>query len=197
MFTGITTDLGRVRSLTNGDGRRLTVTTRYDTEPIALGASVACSGVCLSVVEKGSGWLAFDVSDETLRRTTIADWRAGDGVNLEQALRVGDELGGHMVLGHVDDVGEIGERVAEGESVHMSISVPERLSGFIAEKGSLAVDGVSLTVGRVGGHTFEVTLISHTVRSTAIEEKRVGDKVNIEVDTIARYVARIMSVSAE
>ena len=195
MFTGITTDLGRVRSLTLRGDTRLTVKTCYDTKAIALGSSISCSGVCLSVVDRGNDWLGFDVSAETLDRTTIAKWRAGNPVNLERALRLGDELGGHLVSGHVDGVGEIHERVPEGTAVRMVFTAPESLSRFIAEKGSLSLDGVSLTVGEVRGLKFEVTLIPHTLRCTAFGEKQVGDRVNIEADMIARYVARLVTES--
>ncbi len=193
MFTGITTDLGRVRSLTHQGETRLNVLTCYDTGAVAIGSSVSCSGVCLSVVDKGDDWLGFDVSAETLERTTVAKWRVGDPVNLERALRLGDELGGHLVSGHVDGVGEIRERVPEGTAARMVFTAPKNLSQFIAEKGSLSVDGVSLTVGKVRGHNFEVTLIPHTLRCTTFGEKQAGDQVNIEVDMIARYVARLMT----
>ena len=193
MFTGITTDLGRVRSPARDADPRLEVMTCYNTETIALGSSISCSGVCLSVVEKGADWIGFDVSSETLERTTVAEWQVGGLVNLEGALRIGDELGGHLVSGHVDGVGEIRERVAEGEAARMVVAAPENLTQFIAEKGSVALDGVSLTVGKVRGRDFDVMLIPHTLRCTSFGEKQAGDRVNIEADMIARYVARLMS----
>ncbi len=190
MFTGITSDLGRVRSIAGDSDVRIILETGYDTGPIAEGASVACSGVCLSVVAKGTDWLGFDASAETLQRTTLGGWRAGTRVNLEQALRVGDELGGHFVLGHVDSVAVISERASVGESERFLISTPESFARFVAEKGSVTLDGVSLTVNKVRGAVFEVNVIPHTLRVTTFGRARENDLVNLEVDVIARYLAR-------
>ena len=187
MFTGIISDRGEVRSI--GDGR-LVIATAYDVASVAIGASVACSGVCLTVVEKAADWLAFDVSAETLARTTLGDWRAGAAVNLERPLTLGDELGGHMVLGHVDGVARVDASVTEGDSRRLSLTAPEALAGFIAAKGSLALDGVSLTVNRVEGCVFAVNIIPHTGRVTSLGRSQAGDRVNLEVDVLARYVVR-------
>ncbi len=192
MFTGIITDLGRVRSITSGRGKdtRLVVETRYDTAEIALGASIACSGACLTVVEKAPGWFAVDVSAETLSRTSLGTWRAGTKVNLERALRMGDELGGHLVLGHVDGVARLVSTTPEGESLRLVIEAPAPLGRFIAEKGSVALDGVSLTVNEVGPASFGVNIIPHTQRETSLGGLKPGDTLNLEIDLLARYVAR-------
>ena len=191
MFTGIITDLGEVRSIERAGETRLVVATAYDVESIALGASVGCSGACLTVVDKGADWMAFDVSDETLGCTTLGDWRAGSRVNLERPLTAGDELGGHIVQGHVDGVASIVECEPVGESRRIAFAAPGNLARFIAAKGSLAIDGISLTVNRVEGSVFEVNIIPHTLRLTTLGEAAVGGRVNLEVDTLARYVARL------
>ena len=191
MFTGIITDLGEVRSVEKRGGTRLAVTTAYETGSIEIGASIACSGACLTVVDKGADWFAADVSAETLNCTTLGTWRAGTRVNLERPLRLGDELGGHIVLGHVDGVARIVSREPEGESVRLAFAVPDALSGFIAAKGSVTLDGVSLTVNRVEDSRFEVTLVPHTLRCTAFGAARPDDHVNLEIDMLARYIARI------
>lgn len=192
MFTGIITDLGAVRSIeTDGGDTRLTIATAYDVAGIDRGASIACCGACLTVVEKGDDWLAFDVSGETLGCTTLGDWRVASQVNLERPLKVGDELGGHIVLGHVDGVGEITECEPVGDSRRLVFSAPEDLARFIAAKGSVAVDGVSLTVNRVEGRGFEVNIIPHTLAVTTLGNAAVGGRVNLEIDTLARYVARL------
>ena len=157
---------------------------------IAIGASVACSGVCLTVVEKNADWLAFDVSSETLYRTTLGAWRVGVGINLERPLALGDELGGHMVLGHVDGVARVEASEPVGDSRRLSISAPEALAGFIAAKGSVALDGVSLTVNQVENTVFEVNIIPHTLAVTTLGGLAAGDRVNLEIDILARYVAR-------
>ncbi len=191
MFTGIITDLGKVRTVEASGDTRLAIDTAYDTGTITIGASIACSGACLTVVETGPGWFAADVSDETLRCTTLGAWSVGTVVNLERSLAVGDELGGHMVLGHVDGVGEIVERAPAGDSVRFAVAAPEELAHFIAVKGSVAVDGISLTVNAVEGVRFEVNIIPHTLTETTLGNTREGDSVNLEVDVIARYVARL------
>jgi len=192
MFTGIISDLGSVRAVERGaDEARLAIDTAYDTDAIAIGASIACSGACLTVVETGPGWFATEVSAETLDRTTLGDWRPGTPVNLERPLKASDELGGHIVLGHVDGVGAVIERTPVGGSARFVIHAPEALAPLIAAKGSVAVDGVSLTVNRVEGCRFEVNIIPHTLSCTTFGTLDRDDRVNLEVDVLARYVARL------
>jgi riboflavin synthase len=190
MFTGIISDLGELRAIEGDTDKRLVIATSYATESIAIGASVACSGVCLTVVEKNGDWLAFDVSAETLACTTLGEWKVGDPVNLERPLTLGDELGGHMVLGHVDGVARVEASEPVGDSRRLSISAPEALAGFIAAKGSVALDGVSLTVNQVENTVFEVNIIPHTLAVTTLGGLAAGDRVNLEIDILARYVAR-------
>jgi len=192
MFTGIITDLGRVRSLTPGGATRIVIETSYDSASIAHGASIACSGVCLSVVDKGPGWFAVEASAETLSRTTIGAWRPGSPVNLERPLRLGDELGGHMVAGHVDGVGEVILRRPDGASLRFRFRAPADLARFVASKGSIAVDGVSLTVNEVEDAVFGVNIIPVTQQETNFGSLAVGDRVNLEIDLLARYLARLM-----
>ncbi len=191
MFTGIVTDLGAVRSVEKRGDSRFLIATGYDMEGVAIGASIACSGACLTVVDKGPDWFATDVSAETLARTTLGDWGPGTRVNLERPLRAGDELGGHIVLGHVDGVGKIAGREPVGDSVRLEIAAPDSLARFIAEKGSIAVDGIALTVNRVAGARFEVNVIPHTLACTTLGAAALGARVNLEVDVLARYVARL------
>ncbi|MBL8702496.1 MAG: riboflavin synthase [Alphaproteobacteria bacterium] len=200
MFTGIITDIGVVRAVApRGAARdmRLTIATTWPTAGITLGASVACAGCCLTVVEKGPDWLAFEASAETLARTTLGSWQAGTRVNLERPLRVGDELGGHIVAGHVDAVGRVAECRPEGGSLRLAFDVPATLGGYVAKKGSVAVDGVSLTVNEVddrraeGTTRFTVNIIPHTQAVTTLGALAPGAAVNVEVDTLARYVARM------
>lgn len=195
MFTGIVTGLGTVRSvvpLDAGADMRLVIETPWpDTASIPVGASIACSGCCLTAVELGPDWFAVTASAETLSKTTLGGWKPGTQVNLERPLRVGDELGGHIVAGHVDGVGEVLAAVPDHGSTRWTFLVPEALARFIAPKGSVAVDGVSLTVNEVEGATFGVNIIPHTAEVTRFGSLRVGDAVNIEVDTVARYVARL------
>ncbi|MBL28306.1 MAG: riboflavin synthase [Rhodospirillaceae bacterium] len=195
MFTGIITDLGRIRAVERRDDTRMVVETRFPTEEIAIGASVACSGACLTVVERGPGWFAVDVSDETLSCTTLADWRVGTKVNLERALRVGDELGGHLVTGHVDGVGAIAARTPTGGSIVFSVDFPTELRAYIAAKGSIAVDGVSLTVNHVAEDRFSVNIVPHTQQETTFGVLEPGARVNLEVDMLARYVSRYLSAT--
>jgi riboflavin synthase len=192
MFTGIITDIGRVRAIEPGGDPRYTIETRHDTTKIALGASIACSGCCVTVVDKGPGWFAVQVSAETLSLTTLGNWREGTRLNLELALKVGDELGGHILSGHVDGVGRIVARGLENDSVRYSIEVPPELARFIARKGSVAVNGVSLTVNEVEGNRFGVNIIPHTQAETTFDEAMVGDPANLEIDMLARYVARLL-----
>lgn len=192
MFTGIITDLGRVRSIETEGDTRIEIETTYETGLISIGASIACSGVCLTVIERALGWFAVQASAETLSCTTLGDWRAGTPVNLERALRLGDELGGHLVSGHVDGVGTILSITPEGDSRRFVFEAPPPLARFIAPKGSVAIDGISLTVNEVAGGRFGVNIIPHTWTVTNLGAARAGDRVNLEIDLIARYVARLM-----
>jgi riboflavin synthase len=192
MFTGIITDLGRVRSLSPGGATRIVIETKYDSASIGHGVSIACSGVCLSVVDKGPGWFAVEASAETLSRSTIGGWRPGSPVNLERPLKLGDELGGHMVAGHVDGVGETLERRPDGASLRFRFRAPPELARFIASKGSIAVDGVSLTVNEAEGADFGVNIIPVTRRETSFGGLAAGDRVNLEIDLLARYLARLV-----
>lgn len=191
MFTGIITDVGRVRSIEQRGDTRLVLETRYDMATVDMGASIACNGACLTVVDKGEGWFAVDASAETLNMTVLGTWKAGDPVNLERALKVGDELGGHIVSGHVDGVGVIVSRRSEGGSVRFTIEVPSDLAPFVASKGSVTMNGVSLTVNEVDGNRFGVNLIPHTLENTTFGDASPGDRINVEIDMLARYVARL------
>ena len=193
MFTGIVTDVGSVRAVTGVEGgdRRLEIETAYDTETIAIGASIACSGPCLTVVDKGPGWFAVDVSGETAGRTTVGGWQAGTRVNLERALRLGEEVGGHLVTGHVDGLGVVEAVTPDGGSLRLSVCAPTGLEKLIAAKGAIALDGVSLTVNEVDGGAFGVNLIPHTRAATTLDARAPGDRLNLEIDLIARYVARL------
>lgn len=194
MFTGIVTDVGEVRSVARGAvDARIVIGTSYDTATIEIGASVACSGACLTVVERGTGWLAVEAVAETLARTKLGGWRAGSRVNLERSLRLGDELGGHMVSGHVDGLAALIARAPDGQSVRMTFRAPAPLARLVAEKGSVALDGVALTVTEVAGECFGVSLIPHTLAVTTLGGLGVGDVVNLEIDLIARYVARLLT----
>ena len=197
MFTGIITDLGRIRSVERKGDTRFVFQTGAGTADLALGASVACSGACLTVVDKGPDWFAADVSAETLSKTTLGGWAEGRTVNLERALKLGDELGGHLVSGHVDGAGRLCSREAEGDSLRLVFEAPAELGRCIAPKGSVAVDGVSLTVNEVedldGGATrFGVNIIPHTAQETTLGALRDGDPVNLEIDLLARYVQRLL-----
>ena len=192
MFTGIVTDLGRVRAVLPGGDTGYEIETRYDTSTIAIGASIACSGVCLTAIELGTGWFRVQASAETLARSTLGAWRVGTPVNLERSLKIGDELGGHLVAGHVDGVGQLASMREEGDSVRLVFEAPMALAPGIATKGSIAVDGVSLTVNEVTGARFGVNIIPHTRAVTSLGSLKVGDPVNLELDLIARYVARLM-----
>jgi riboflavin synthase len=191
MFTGIVTDVGRVRAVrdTNRD-RRFEIETAFDTATIDIGASISHGGCCLTVIEKGEGWFAVEVSGETLAVSTLGDWREGRRVNLERAARVGDELGGHIVSGHVDGVGEVLSVGVEGGSHRVRIRAPRPLHRFIAPKGSITVEGVSLTVNDVEEDVFGVNLIPHTWDVTTLGELAPGARVNLEIDMLARYLAR-------
>jgi len=191
MFTGIVTDVGRVRAISRQGDTRLEIETAYDTAGGEIGASICCSGACLTVVDKGPGWFAVDASAETLSRTNLGAWAEGSPVNLERALKVGDELGGHIVTGHVDCMAEVLEQHAEGDSIRIRFRLPHDYARYVASKGSLAIDGVSLTVNEVDGDCFGVNIIPHTQAQTTFGTLRVGTRVNVEVDVLARYVARL------
>jgi riboflavin synthase len=192
MFTGIITDVGRILAIEPDGDPRYRIETRYDTASIALGASVAHSGVCLTVIATGPGWFDVQVSAETLAVTSAKHWVVGTRLNLERALKVGDELGGHIVSGHVDGIGRIVERHGDHESVRFTVEVPAALERLVARKGSIAIDGVSLTVNEVEGARFGINVIPHTQEMTTFGELKVGDEVNLEVDMLARYVARLI-----
>jgi len=192
MFTGIVTDLGRVRTVAPGAITRFVFDTGYDTAGIAPGASIACSGCCLSVVDKGPGWFAVEASAETLAVTTLATWGPGKPVNFERPLKLGDELGGHLVSGHVDGVATVVERRPDGASLRFEVLAPAPLARFIAAKGSVALDGVSLTVNEVAGERFGVNIIPITQRQTNFGALWPGDRVNLEIDLVARYLARLL-----
>lgn len=196
MFTGIVTDVGRVRSVraTNRD-RRFEIETAFDLSTVDIGASISHAGCCLTVVEKGDGWFAVEVSGETLSLTTLDGWKAGRRVNLERAARVGDELGGHIVSGHVDGVGEVLSVASEGGSHRVRIRAPRPLHRFIAPKGSITVEGVSLTVNEVQDDVFGVNLIPHTWDVTTLGELKAGSRVNLEIDMLARYLARFLETA--
>ncbi|MEQ8405301.1 MAG: riboflavin synthase [Oceanicaulis sp.] len=200
MFTGIVTAVGEIVSITDGPVRRMQVKAPYRADSFELGCSVAHDGVCLTVVAveaDGAGAIYdLEVSPETLARTTLGAWREGSKVNLERALKVGDELGGHIVQGHVDGVGEVRDRKDEDGWIRFDITAPETLSPFIAEKGSIAVDGVSLTVNGVEGDAFSLMIIPHTAEATTLGALQAGARVNLEIDVMARYAARLMDARA-
>jgi riboflavin synthase len=205
MFTGIVTDVGKVRSAEQRGDLRLVIDTGYDTSTIDLGASIACSGVCLTVVDKGPGgddsWFAVDVSGETVSRTAADLWREGAELNLERSLRLGDELGGHIVTGHVDAVATVAEVTPEGDSLRIGIAVPAALGPMIAAKGSIALDGVSLTVNEVSdagdGAHFTVNIIPHTAQHTTLHDIASGRQLNVEIDVLARYIDRMLAARSQ
>jgi riboflavin synthase len=202
MFTGIVTDVGTVRRVEQRGDLRLEIATGYDTATIDLGASIACSGVCLTVVDKGEDWFAIDVSGETVSRTAHGTWSEGARLNLERSLRLGDELGGHIVTGHVDAVAEVIGICPEGDSVRIGVKVPRELGPMIAQKGSVALDGVSLTVNDVrdaedGSTQFSVNVIPHTAQVTTLGEIAVGRQLNVEADALARYIDRMLAARAQ
>lgn len=196
MFTGIVTDMGEVIAIEQRGDTRFTIATAYDPDTIAIGASIACSGCCLTAIETGRlqdgrGFFAIDASAETLACTTLGNWQVGTRINLERPLKMGDELGGHVVSGHVDDVGEIVAIVPEGDSLRFRFRVSAEIARFIAPKGSVSLDGTSLTVNAVDGNEFGVNIIPHTQAVTTWGKARPGDRVNVEIDMLARYVARL------
>jgi riboflavin synthase len=202
MFTGIITDVGTVRSAEQRGDLRLMIATGYDIASIDLGASIACSGVCLTVVDKGDDWFAVDLSGETRSRTAPELWREGAKLNLERSLRLGDELGGHIVTGHVDAVGTVAELRPEGDSVRVGVTVPGELGVMVAARGSIALDGVSLTVNEVsdgedGTSRFTVNIIPHTAKETTLGAAAAGRQLNVEIDVLARYIHRMIAARAQ
>ncbi|MDG3441525.1 riboflavin synthase [Nitrospirillum amazonense] len=195
MFTGLITDVGQVTAVERRGDTRFTIATGFNLEAVAIGASIACNGVCLTVVEKGQGqeggWFKVDVSAETHSKTTTGGWQAGTPVNLERSLRLGDELGGHLVYGHVDGVIDIVDVQPDGDSQRWWFDAPPHLARFIAAKGSVALDGVSLTVNSVEGTRFGINIIPHTQEKTTFQHLKAGGVINLEVDMLARYVARL------
>ncbi|MEM7444839.1 MAG: riboflavin synthase [Pseudomonadota bacterium] len=203
MFTGIITDIGEVTEVEQRGDTRLVIATRYEDATIDLGASIACNGVCLTVTDKGPGWFAVDASAETLDKTTIGAWQIGTKVNLERSLRMGDELGGHFVFGHVDGVARVVDIMPDGDSLRWRFAVPEVLERYFAKKGSVALNGVSLTVNGIEDAVLSVNIIPHTQSETTFAMGgtddglvKVGDFVNLEIDMLARYVARLTDVKA-
>jgi riboflavin synthase len=199
MFTGIITDIGRIEAAQQKGDLRLRIACGYDMDAVALGASIACSGVCLTVVDKGPGWFAVDLSSESVSRTAPGRWVEGERVNLERALKVGDELGGHIVTGHIDGVGTVASAESQGGSIRLTIEAGSTITPYVATKGSIALDGVSLTVNEVdnladGGVRFGVNLIPHTAAQTTFGEITVGDRVHVEIDVLARYLGRMMEL---
>lgn len=203
MFTGIITAIGTIREVSDRGDLRAVIACPFDPAGIAIGASIACSGVCLTVVERGGqpgdAWFAVDVSGETISKTAQDQWRAGRRLNLEQALKLGDELGGHIVTGHVDAVGRVTVREEVGGSLHVAITTSAEIAPFVAPKGSITVDGASLTVNAVDDHadgscTFHLNIIPHTADVTTLSGLQAGDGVNLEIDVLARYLQRMQSL---
>ncbi len=197
MFTGIVRDTGTIKALERkGDDIRLTIETSLPKESRTLGASILCSGICLTVTEFDKTSFAVDVSAETVSKTNIENWKEGMQVNLEPSLRMGDELGGHLVFGHVDAQATLIEKHADGDSWRMTFEVPNDLSAYFASKGSVSLDGISLTINEVEGNTFGVCIIPHTWEHTTLSNRAVGDKINLEIDMLARYVSRMLEARA-
>ena len=194
MFTGIVTDVGRIRQVEQRGDLRARIATKYDTTRVDIGASIACDGVCLTVVALGPDWFDVDISAETVSKTNLSAWTEGRRVNLERALKVGDELGGHIVSGHVDGLAEVVGLRDEGDSTRVTLRAPKDLARFIASKGSVALNGTSLTVNEVSGCDFGINFIPHTKEVTTWGDVALGDMVNLEIDTLARYVARLAEV---
>jgi riboflavin synthase len=195
MFTGIITDIGSVKAISGEGDVRFDINTAFVMDDVAIGASIACAGVCLTVIEKDEGWFAVQASDETLQKTTLGDWQADTKINLERALKLGDELGGHIVSGHVDGVAHVVSTQAIGDSMKIDFEAPRDLAAFIAQKGSATIDGVSLTVNDVDDCLFSVNIIPHTQSETTLGQLIKGDRVNLEIDVLARYVARLNSMN--
>ena len=191
MFTGIVTDIGTIQKTEDRGDLRARISCSYDMDGVDLGASIACDGVCLTVIAKGDDWFDVDISAETISKTTIGGWTSGKRINLERALKLGDELGGHIVSGHVDGLATIIKMQDDGDSTRVTLTAPDSLAKFIAQKGSVTLNGASLTVNDVNGADFDINFIPHTKTHTTWGEAKVGDKVNLEIDTMARYVARL------
>ncbi len=196
MFTGLIQDVGVIKAIDNGsDDLRIEIEVSLDVTKVQVGASISCSGCCLTVVGKSKNSLFFDVSKETLGKTVIGSWRVMSRVNIEPSLKLGDEMGGHIVSGHIDTVTNIISIEPQGESKKIRIAIPEGYAGYIAQKGSIAVDGISLTVNDVSDDYFEVNIIPHTWEHTTLSDRKAGDNINIEIDMLARYVARMLEIS--
>ena len=195
MFTGIITDIGTVAELEQRGDLRARIATSYDPQTIDLGASIACEGVCLTVIEMGTGadknWFDVEISAETVSKTNLTSWVVGRPINLERALKVGDELGGHIVSGHVDGLAEVIKIADEGDSTRVTLRAPQELAKFIASKGSVSLNGTSLTVNGVDNTDFDINFIPHTKQNTTWGNVKLGDQINLEIDTLARYVARL------
>lgn len=196
MFTGIIQDIGTVQSIEKSGDWRIVIKTGLDLSATPLGASIACSGCCLTVVEKGDDWFAVDVSAESLSKTAIGQWQEGISVNIEPSLKLGDELGGHIVSGHIDGLAVLKSMTQDGDSYRLKIQAPAELAKFVAPKGSVALNGISLTVNEVEGDVFGVNIIPHTWEQTTLSQVKEGDMLNIEIDMLARYVARMMEAAA-
>jgi riboflavin synthase len=194
MFTGIITDVGRIVAAEQRGDLRARIACGYDMSTVDLGASIACSGVCLTVVDKGEDWFDVDLSAETVSRSAPGMWDEDRRLNLERSLRLGDELGGHIVTGHVDGVGEVVAAEPVGDSTRLVVAAPAELARYIAAKGSIAVDGVSLTVNAVDGARFELNIIPHTARQTNFADLAVNQKLNLEIDILARYIGRMLEL---
>ncbi|TCS64261.1 riboflavin synthase [Varunaivibrio sulfuroxidans] len=196
MFTGIITDIGTLRDVRRDSSSKreahFTIATAYDTTTIDIGASIACAGACMTVTQTGPDWFRVTASGESLSKTTMGAWTVGARINLERALRLGDELGGHLVSGHVDDVGEVTALREDGESLRITVRAPGELARFISPKGSVVIDGVSLTVNETDGACFGVNIIPHTQQATTLSSLGVNSRVNLEIDMLARYVARLL-----
>jgi riboflavin synthase len=195
MFTGIITDVGQIASLHKNGDTKIRIKTAFDTSNIDIGASIACSGVCLTVIDKGGDWFDVEASDETLSCTNLGHWSEGSSVNLERALKMGDELGGHVVTGHVDVIVQVTQMETLGDSTKITFSLPTDYAAFVAGKGSITLDGISLTVNLVGDDFFTVNIISHTKANTTFKYLSVGQDVNMEIDVLARYVSRMNEVN--
>ena len=192
MFTGIVTDIGKVRSIEKTGDIRVEITSQIDTDLINIGASICCSGVCLTVIDKKDNWFAVEVSGETLSKTILGSWKLNSLVNLERALKMGDEMGGHLVSGHVDGIAQVQKIQKEGDSLRVRFTTDDLLKRFLAPKGSVTINGVSLTVNEVEKNYFGVNLVSHTQEETTLGELSIGESVNLEIDMLARYVARLL-----
>ncbi|GGG87282.1 riboflavin synthase subunit alpha [Salipiger pallidus] len=195
MFTGIVTDMGEIQALHQAGDLTARIGTSYDTSGIDIGASIACDGVCLTVVSMGAGWFEVQISAETVSKTNLGSWTEGRRINLERALKVGDELGGHIVSGHVDGLAELIGIAPDGDSTRLTLRAPRELARFIAPKGSVTLNGTSLTVNEVDDCTFGINVIPHTQEVTTWGQSKVGDDINLEIDTLARYVARLAEMS--